>query len=80
VKLYGIVGMCNAMVSDYESDGDKYTMTFGNVSDEQPFFTAVIYFKDEASMQNCRETCKSLTEDMQAALHPSSYIRKKNNS
>jgi hypothetical protein len=79
VKLNGIVGMCNAMVSDYESDGDKYTMTFGNVSDEQPFFTAVIYFKDETSMQNCRETCKSLTEDMQAALSPSSFIRKKNN-
>lgn len=76
LKLYGIVGMCNAIIADFISDGDKYTMYFGDISDEQKFFTSVIYFKDEQSMHDYKDNYKELSQDMQTAQTPGSYIEK----
>lgn len=74
LNLYCIVGMCNAVISDYVITDDKYTMTFGDVSADKPFFTSVIYFKDEESMKNCRENVTTLAEDMHKAQKPGSYL------
>lgn len=78
VKLYGIIGMCNAIVSDFIANDDKYTMTFGDISEDQRLFTAVIYFKDEQSMHYYRDNCKELAQEMQTAQSPGSYIKKEN--
>lgn len=78
LKLYGIVGMCSAIIADFKAEGEKYTMTFGDISEEQKFFTSVIYFKDEQSMHYCRDNCKNLAQEMQSAQTPGSYIKRVN--
>lgn len=76
LKLYSILGMCNAIIADFVLDGDKYTMYFGDISEEQKFFTSVIYFKDEQSMHDYKDNYKGLSQDMQTAQTPGSYIEK----
>lgn len=74
LDLYCIVGQCNAIVSDLVVDDGKYTMTFSDVSKDKPFFTSVIYFKDEDTMKKSRDNFASIAEEMHNALKPSSYF------
>ena len=74
LNLYCIIGQCNAVVTDYVVNEDKYTMAFGDLDQDKPLFSAVLYFKDETSMKACRDNVTTLADDMHKAQKPNELI------
>ncbi len=74
LELYGILGICNAVISDYKIENDNYSIYFKDLSTEKPLFTSVLYFKSHDDMIKCRETRKTLKDDLVNAKKPSELM------
>ena len=49
-------------------------MAFGDLDQDKPLFSAVLYFKDETSMKACRDNVTTLADDMHKAQKPNELI------
>lgn len=72
--VYLIAGQCNAVISKYTVNNGKYTIEFGDLDSDNPFFTAVRFFKTKDEMESIIKNNIPLEEEMLNAVAVSNSI------
>lgn len=54
--LYGLLGIVDAVLTDFCKHGKKHKIVLGDASDEQPRYTASLYFRSEEEMRAYQKT------------------------
>lgn len=53
--LYGLVGIADAVLTDFSKNKKKHKIVLGDASEERPRYTASLYFKNEEEMNEYRK-------------------------
>lgn len=72
--VYLIAGQCNATIANYTVSNGKYTIEFGDIDSDNPFFTAVRYFKTKDEMESLIKNNIPFEEEMLNAVAVSNFI------
>lgn len=72
--VYLIAGQCNAVISKYTVSHGKYTIEFGDLDADNPFFTAVRYFKTKDEMESIIKNNIPFEDEMLNAVAVSNFI------
>lgn len=72
--VYLIAGQCNAIIANYTVSNGKYTIEFDDIDSDNPFFTAVRYFKTKDEMESIIKNNIPFEEEMLNAVAVSTFI------
>lgn len=77
-KLYGLLGIFNAVLSDYSKKGNKQKITLSDEKADKQRYTVALYFKDEIELKNYRKKKQDeYFEDFRDAKDVNDYLDKR---